>query len=179
MTTYHTHTLPGGCCAYTETGKTHSPFWAVMADGIPVAGPHGDDGQFPTNLDECRGHVDATYPFYHYHTTSELVSPYIVGCLKGCVLNNFGNPRLNQYVTTAESCQKADTQYDYSSLNLKWDATPVSASTIANCPYKYTPAEPAKVESPSPSPSPSASPSPPESEPESESPPFPFSSFSS
>jgi hypothetical protein len=177
MTTYHTHTLPGGCCAYTETGKTHSPFWAVMADGIPVAGPHGDDGQFPTNLDECRGHVDATYPFYHYHTTSELVSPYIVGCLKGCVLNNFGNPRLNQYVTTAESCQKADTQYDYSSLNLKWDATPVSASTIANCPYKYTPAEPAKVESPSPSPSPSASPSPPESE--SESPPFPFSSFSS
>ena len=33
INTYHTHTLPGGCCAYTESGKTHSPFWAVMVDG--------------------------------------------------------------------------------------------------------------------------------------------------
>jgi hypothetical protein len=163
MTTYHTHTLPGGCCAYlAETGKTHSPFWAVMADGIPVAGPHGDSGKFPTDLDECRGHVDKAYPFYHYHTTSEMKSPYIVGCLKGCVLNNFGNPRLNSYVTTADTCQKANIQYDYSTMQLKWDASPVSASTIANCPYKYTPAEgsTAVEESPSPSPAPSSPPKP-------------------
>lgn len=78
--------------------------------GIPVAGPLGDEGAIPTNLDECKGHTDSTYPFYHYHATSELKAPYIVGCLKGCVFNNFGNRLLDAHVTTPENCQKADKQ---------------------------------------------------------------------
>ena len=136
--TYHVHTMTGGCCSYpAQNGTAHSPFWAVMADGIPVAGPLGDNGTVPTDLDECRGHTDATYGFYHYHVTSTISQdPYIVGCLKGCVFHNFGNRQLNQLVNA--NCTPASTQYDYSSLNMTWSAAQVSASTIEACPYTYS-----------------------------------------
>ena len=136
-TTYHVHTLPGACCAYTEkTADVHSPIWGVMADGIPIAGPHGDKGAFPTDLDECRGHVDETFKFYHYHTTGRLEYPYTANCLKGCVLYPFGNNmQLSKYVG---ECNDADEQYDYSSLDLKWNAVPVSMEAVDTCPYNYT-----------------------------------------
>lgn len=135
--TYHVHTLPGACCAFTETSDSeHSPFWGVMADGIPIAGPHGDDGEFPEDLDECMGHTDDTHPFYHYHTTGTLEYPYTANCLKGCVMFDFGNNMLLK--RAAQDCDPADKQYDYSSLKLDWDASPVSLSTVDSCPYTYT-----------------------------------------
>lgn len=135
--TYHVHTLPGACCAFTEeTDEEHSPFWGVMADGIPIAGPHGDEGNFPEDLDECMGHTDEAFPFYHYHTTGRLQYPFTANCLKGCVLYNFGNNRMLQ--NAAERCVPADTQYDFSSLEFDWDASPVRMSTVENCPYTYT-----------------------------------------
>jgi hypothetical protein len=91
-----------------------------MADGIPIYGPKGDGGVAPTDLDECGGHTDATNPFYHYHVTDAYKSPYVVKCLVGCVFHNFGNPNLNNYVKTSATCQRAATQYDYSSLKIDW-----------------------------------------------------------
>jgi len=41
-----------------------------MIDGIPLFGPYGDNGVIPSDLDECGGHVDNTYPWYHYHLPS-------------------------------------------------------------------------------------------------------------
>jgi hypothetical protein len=35
----------------------------------------GDNGALPQNLDECNGHVDQSYPYYHYHSTSTY--PYL------------------------------------------------------------------------------------------------------
>lgn len=134
---YHVHTLPGACCAFTEKNdEDHSPFWGVMADGIPIAGPHGDDGNFPDDLDECMGHADETFPFYHYHTTGRLEYPYTANCHKGCVMFNFGNNRMLQNV--AGKCDPAEEQYDFSSLDLEWDDSPVQMSTVENCPYSYT-----------------------------------------
>ena len=34
----------------------------------------------PTDLDECGGHADATYKFYHYHVTDGYTNPYTVCC---------------------------------------------------------------------------------------------------
>jgi len=42
----------------------------MMIDGIPLFGPYGDNGVIPKDLDECGGHVDSTYPWYHYHLPS-------------------------------------------------------------------------------------------------------------
>jgi len=69
----------------------HSPYFGIMADGIPIFGPYGDNGIAPTNLDECGGHVDNTYPFYHYHLPNGLIYPYTVTCLRGCIFNANGN----------------------------------------------------------------------------------------
>jgi hypothetical protein len=45
----------------------------------------GDSGVIPTNLDECNGHTDNTYSYYHYHVTPNLTYPYLTNCLKGCI----------------------------------------------------------------------------------------------
>lgn len=75
---YHYHMLPAPGCAFTDTpADQHSPAWGIMADGIPIFGPRGDGGQVPSaddDLDECRGHVDAAYPFYHYHATPDVTT---------------------------------------------------------------------------------------------------------
>lgn len=68
---YHYHTEPKAGCVYTDTAGAHSPIFAVMADGIPLFGAYGDNGVVPTNLDECGGHIDATYGFYHVSTLAE------------------------------------------------------------------------------------------------------------
>ena len=80
--TYHTIIpLPVISCipSLVDTAGQHSPLFAVMADGIPLFGPLGDNGSIltlgtslspstsATTLDVCGGHVDTTYPYYHYH----------------------------------------------------------------------------------------------------------------
>jgi hypothetical protein len=105
---------------YNSTAGAHSPLYGIMLDGIPIYGPLSDKGVAPTTLDECGGHTDATYPFYHYHVTSGYKAPYTVKCLVGCVLHNFGNAQASRVVTTSATCAKAATQYDYSSLKITW-----------------------------------------------------------
>jgi hypothetical protein len=38
----------------------------------------GDEGITPVDLDECGGHTDSTYAYYHYHVTDGYTSPYTV-----------------------------------------------------------------------------------------------------
>ncbi len=49
----------------------HSLLISFHSDGLPVYGPLDVDGQPPTDLDECSGHVgptpDADRDTYHYH----------------------------------------------------------------------------------------------------------------
>lgn len=84
----------------------------------------------------CMGHSDNTHPFYHYHETGNLEYPYTANCLKGCVMFEFGNNMMLK--RAAGSCTPAKKQYDYSSLRLDWDASPVSSDTVNSCPYDYT-----------------------------------------
>lgn len=52
-------------------------------DGYPIYGPE-EDGEMPTDLDECSGHVSETDEFgetYHYHLTYD--SPNLPTCLAG------------------------------------------------------------------------------------------------
>jgi len=108
---YHYHCEPANGCVYSDTTGVHSPLFGVMADGIPIYGHLGDNGLVPSDLDECNGHVDTTYPFYHYHLPNQThgmhTYPYTVNCLRGCV--TLGTL---QEVTNV-TCVPSSTTYDY------------------------------------------------------------------
>ena len=56
---------------------------AFALDGYPIYGPE-DDGEVPTDLDECSGHVADTAEFgetYHYHLSDD--SPNLPACRVG------------------------------------------------------------------------------------------------
>ena len=72
---------------YNDTPGQHSPLFGFMFDGIPICGALSDNG--PTDLDECGGHVDNTYNFYHYHVTDNYTYPYLVNCLCSCLNGTF------------------------------------------------------------------------------------------
>ena len=90
---------------YNESSSEHSPIVGFMADGIPIYGPYTNNGESPTDLDECGGHSSDLPPvpgmpnnnknndknpsFYHYHFQS--IYPYSVNCLKGCVDGTINN----------------------------------------------------------------------------------------
>jgi len=114
---YHYHMEPTAGCVYNDTTGQHSPLFGFMMDGIPIYGSLGDNGVAPTNLDECGGHTDTSYAFYHYHLTANMAFPYTISCLTGCVFSSNGNSDLEADVTTSTTCSEATTQYDYSSLN--------------------------------------------------------------
>lgn len=101
------------CSGYFENaaGK-HSGLIGIMWDGIPIFGVFGSGGVIPTNLDECNGHVDADYPFYHYHAQNGLNYPYLINCLKGCL--KAGAPAILS--ATGGVCTPAATQYNYASV---------------------------------------------------------------
>ena len=42
---------------YTEADGNHSPIVGFMIDGYAIYGPQGEDGDVPTDLDECGGHA--------------------------------------------------------------------------------------------------------------------------
>lgn len=110
---YHFHIGPSNGCIYPETSGKHSPLFGIMYDGIPIYGSLGDNGVVPTDLDECGGHTDNTYSFYHYHIQPDKTFPYTISCLKGCIYNANNNTNLEKYVTTTETCITANTQYNY------------------------------------------------------------------
>lgn len=64
-------------------------------------------------LDECRGHTDEYFPFYHYHASP--AHPYTVGCLKGC-LSGGGSRGTNTPLVASARCVPQQQQYDYASL---------------------------------------------------------------
>lgn len=71
-------------CVYNDTAGAHSPIYGVMADGIPLYGKLGDSGVAPTNLDDCGGHTDATYSFYHVSIRSRPCLAGHAGHLHAC-----------------------------------------------------------------------------------------------
>jgi len=130
---YHYHSEPGKDCVFTDTSGQHSPLFGFMYDGIPIYGEYGDNGVAPTELDSCGGHVDKTYPYYHYHLPKEKAYPYTLTCLKGCIYSNNGNPSIStSAITTVSTCKMQATQYDYSSLLSSVKQSPKTTSTGAS-----------------------------------------------
>ncbi|KAJ3213114.1 hypothetical protein HDU67_003362 [Dinochytrium kinnereticum] len=111
---YHYHDEAGDGCVYSPTQGSHSPLFGVMLDGIPIFGPLGDSGAVPGDLDECNGHTDNAYPFYHYHMAPDAQYPYLVNCLKGCVSKTI--TLRNNAANMAPACIQATTQYDYTNF---------------------------------------------------------------
>lgn len=110
---YHYHMEPATGCAFTNTAGQHSPLFGIMYDGVPIYGQLGDNGVAPTDLDSCGGHTDKTYPFYHYHLPKDKAFPYLVTCLRGCIFNS---QIKGVTAVTVSTCDKATTQYDYSTF---------------------------------------------------------------
>ena len=127
---YHYHSEPGKDCVFTDVSGQHSPLFGFMYDGIPIYGEYGDNGVAPVDLDQCGGHVDKTYPFYHYHLPKDKAFPYTLTCLKGCIYSDNGNPNIaTTAVTTVSTCKMQTTQYDYSSLFTSVKQTSNSTTT--------------------------------------------------
>ena len=94
-----------------DTNFNRLPVFVVCRiDGVPLFGAM--DGIDQT-LDECRGHTDEYFPFYHYHASP--VHPYTIGCLKGC-LNGGGSRGINTPLVASSTCVPQQRQYDYTSL---------------------------------------------------------------
>jgi hypothetical protein len=92
MGRYHYHKYP--ICTrspfHDEPGQ-HSPLLGWAFDGFALYGPNGENGQPPTDLDTCNGHIDAMRG-YHYHVTQKF--PYLLGAYRGVVeMANFSTPR--------------------------------------------------------------------------------------
>lgn len=159
---YHYHVVPSDGCATSQVAGEHSPFWGLMADGIPIAGKLGDGGVLPTDLDECGGHVDSTYPVYHYHGSDS--NPYTIRCLRGCIPN--GTAGFTSLSSKAGACTPADTQYDYSSMmdEVNWVNGTFEATAPASDPSPTPspkPSDPTPNSLPKPSdPTPNSSPKP-------------------
>lgn len=87
---YHYHGIPFCITDAVDTDGQHSVLIGYLFDGIAIYGPQDVDGEAPTDLDECLGHVGPTPEFdedvYHYHVTSE--ANYISECLVGVAASN-------------------------------------------------------------------------------------------
>ncbi len=83
--TYHYHGVPICITDAVDTPGEHSVIIGYLFDGYPIYGPQDVDGEEPTDLDACMGHVGDTPEFaeatYHYHVSS--TANYISECLKG------------------------------------------------------------------------------------------------
>jgi hypothetical protein len=155
---YHYHSqVPDSCLLTVPMPNAHSDLFGFMADGIPVYGPYGDDGLVPTDLDECNGHTDDSFPFYHYHVAHGYQYPYIVNCLKGKL-----DTSLWPNFKVVSSCVAATTQYDYSSLNGVWGTQAggviVSGTTTPSSPGSSPVSPPGNTPASSPGNSPASPP---------------------
>jgi hypothetical protein len=81
-----------------------------MADGILLYGPLGDNGVVPTDLDQCRGHTDTTYPYYHYHTTYNLTAPVRAQAHR-CLSHSSGLPSVTNHYSMSVACLAQYTVY--------------------------------------------------------------------
>lgn len=82
---YHYHGIPFCITDAVDTEGEHSVLIGYLFDGYPIYGPQDVDGEEPTDLDECMGHVGPTPEFvedtYHYHVSSQ--ANYISECFSG------------------------------------------------------------------------------------------------
>ena len=116
---YHYHSEPKPGCVFKDTKGQHSPLFGFMFDGIPIYGSLGDNGKPPKDLDECGGHVDKTFPFYHYHLPKDIMTyPYTINCLRGCIFPNENLKIDKKFQIDINTCfsRMNITQYDYSKL---------------------------------------------------------------
>jgi hypothetical protein len=76
------------CTNMTQDNTALSGF---AKDGFPIYASADMNGNVPTDLDECQGHIAATneYPdgVYHYHA-STTEAPNMPPCIKGAAVNN-------------------------------------------------------------------------------------------
>ncbi len=115
---YHTQPAPGCIASQTVVAGQHSPIFGLMADGVPIFGPLGDNGITASGLDACRGHVDSSFAFYHYHLPLNYAFPYTLPCLMGCVSGK-------------GTCTPGSQQYDYTSVKDLFTAAIPTASAVA------------------------------------------------
>lgn len=85
MGIYHYHGVPYCITDVLDEEGKHSFIIGVVFDGFGVYGPQGEDGDAPTDLDECNGHFgptpDSPEGIYHYHLTE--IDPYSIRCYHG------------------------------------------------------------------------------------------------
>ena len=56
-----------GCMRLCRAGTCHCVvLLRIAATASSRNAPQGDNGAIPTDLDDCDGHTDTTYAFYHY-----------------------------------------------------------------------------------------------------------------
>lgn len=77
---YHYHAATGVSKQVQQTDG-HAAMIGYAMDGHGIYQQLNEDGQEPTDLDECRGHTDATRG-YHYHVAAPGTNSFI-NCLKG------------------------------------------------------------------------------------------------
>lgn len=77
---YHYHAATG-CSRKIEKGDGHAALIGYAIDGYAMHAMSEGDGTTPTDLDDCRGHRDATRG-YHYHVAGAGENLFI-GCLHG------------------------------------------------------------------------------------------------
>ena len=80
------------CQLPTDTLGQHLQLLRWMFDGYGIYGQFSENGEVPTDLDECSGHthnIDGV-AVYHYHFPYPSQFPWVIGCFKGCpeVSNN-------------------------------------------------------------------------------------------
>ena len=82
---YHYHGIPYCITDSLDTDGEHSVLIGYLRDGFPIYGPQDNDGEAPTDLDQCNGHFGVTPEFtsgtYHYHTTE--ARSYVPNCYMG------------------------------------------------------------------------------------------------
>lgn len=77
---YHYHAATG-CSPEVEQCDGHSPLIGFAMDGYGIHTATDENGDEPTDLDECRGHTDKLRG-YHYHSASAGENMFI-GCFHG------------------------------------------------------------------------------------------------
>jgi hypothetical protein len=99
-----------------DQAGSHALLLGFYADGVPLYGPEGVDGQEVSDLDRCGGH-SSDLGFYHYHATR--TSPYLIACLRGRMQeeHNTGATKwpMSIYKMT-DACTAGFDTYDYSLL---------------------------------------------------------------
>jgi hypothetical protein len=87
---YHYHAATGVSTSIDQEDG-HSPMIGYAMDGYAMFARLDDEGNEPTDLDECRGHVDDVRG-YHYHVADPGTNSFI-DCFRGARVASGPPPR--------------------------------------------------------------------------------------